>query len=97
MRCGDLVLHCPSGEIWVAAYVDGDWLAWCGWPAGEAPLRDFELYQACDDDEHVRMLRLCAASDGKRARKAQAELAALLADSRSSPFPASKRIAATTP
>jgi hypothetical protein len=36
----DHVLHGPSGETWVVAYVEGDRLAWCGWPEGEAKLAD---------------------------------------------------------
>ena len=32
---GDTVKHGPTGETWVVAYVQGDRLAWCGWPEGE--------------------------------------------------------------
>jgi hypothetical protein len=36
IRGGDHVFHRPTGETWVVAYVSGDYLAWCGWPSGEA-------------------------------------------------------------
>lgn len=76
-RAGDIVFHKPTGEEWVVAYVDGDYLAWCGWPEGEAKLADCELVRAIDDADHLRWLRDIAASDGKRARRAHAALAAL--------------------
>jgi hypothetical protein len=76
-RAGDCVFHRPTGETWVLAYVDGDYLAWCGWPAGEAKVSDCELVAQCTDEEHLRLLRSLATSvDGKRARKAQADLQA---------------------
>lgn len=74
IRCGDRVHHGPTGEDWVVAYVDGEYLAWCGWPAGEALVLDCTLIKACTDDEHLKQLRECAASSGKRARWAKAEL-----------------------
>jgi hypothetical protein len=74
MRCGDHVHHGPTGEDWVIAYVDGEYLAWCGWPEGEARVADCALIKACTDDEHLRMLQECAKSSGKRQRWAQAEL-----------------------
>lgn len=46
MRTGDHVLHKPSGETWVVAFVDGDDLAWCGWPNGLARTSDCELDSA---------------------------------------------------
>jgi hypothetical protein len=76
-RAGDRVLHRPSGETWVLAYVDGDHLAWCGWPAGEAKVSDCELVAQCSDAEHLKLLDALAASGGgKRARMAQRDLAA---------------------
>ena len=80
MRCGDHVLHRPTGETWVVAYVDGNDLAWCGWPDGLARTSDCELVKACDDAEHLRMLKQVAESKtGRRASHAQRELAALSA------------------
>lgn len=55
IRCGDHVLHVPSGEEWVVAYADYDTdrLAWAGWPDGTAPLNECERIKACSDDEHA--------------------------------------------
>lgn len=77
IRCGDHVRHIPSGQVWVVAYVDGDRLAWCGWPAGEAPLANFKRVKECSDADHRHMLKQCAASDGKRQRRAADALKAL--------------------
>lgn len=45
IRCGDTVLHRPSGEKWVVAAADPerDEIMWCGWPEGVAKLSDCEL------------------------------------------------------
>lgn len=53
-RCGDHVLHRPSGETWVVAYADPatDDLAWAGWPNGLARLSDCEIVHRCTDAEH---------------------------------------------
>lgn len=42
---GDVVRHIPSSEHWIVAYVDGDRLAWAGWPQGTLPLAEFELVE----------------------------------------------------
>lgn len=97
MRCGDHVHHGPTGEDWVVAYVDGEHLGWCGWPAGEAKVADCTLTKACSDEKHLEWLRKCAASDGKRARMAQTALAELMASTRATPFPESKIIAVSNP
>ena len=52
IRTGDTVLHKPSGEKWLVAYVQGEYLAWCGGPEGEAKLADCELGRACTDEQH---------------------------------------------
>ena len=57
MRTGDTVLHRPSGEAWLVAYVDGPDLAWFGWPEGFARVDDCELVKACSDEEHEKALR----------------------------------------
>ncbi len=74
MRCGDHVHHKPSGEDWVVAYVDGDYLCACGWPESEAKVADCALIKEASDGEHIDWLRRCAQSDGKRARMARAAL-----------------------
>lgn len=58
----DHVLHAPSGESWVVAYVRGDRLAWCGWPQGEAALADCTLLKKATDAERDKLLREMADS-----------------------------------
>lgn len=75
MRAGDHVKHLPTGEEWVVAYVDGDDLAWCGWPDGLARVSDCVLTFEVNDAGHRKWLEEIAASkSGRRARHAQAEL-----------------------
>lgn len=52
MRAGDTVFHKPSGEKWTLAYHIGEYVAWCGWPAGEAFAKDCVLIKEATDDEH---------------------------------------------
>lgn len=54
LRCGDTVIHKPSGERWSVAYADygTGYLSWCGWPDGEARIADCELRAACTDAQH---------------------------------------------
>lgn len=79
-RAGDIVHHDPTGEDWVVAYVDGESLAWCGWPAGEVRAADCWLKKSCDDAEHLDWLHQIAKSDGKRASMARRALAGLNVD-----------------
>jgi hypothetical protein len=53
-RCGDVVLYRPTGEQLLVAYVDEDTgrLAWAGYPAGLAPLRDCELLAPATEEMH---------------------------------------------
>jgi hypothetical protein len=57
VRAGDVVKHGPTGETWLVAYVQGDHMAWSGWPEGEALTSDCTLIEACDDAEHEAALR----------------------------------------
>lgn len=77
-RAGDSVLHGPSGETWVVAYVDGEYMAWCGWPEGEAQVRDCTLVTAVSDTDHIAWLVDIAKANGKRGRKARAALEAMI-------------------
>lgn len=54
IRCGDTVLHYPSGETWTVAYADyeRDALAWMGWPEGFAKITDCILLASATDAEH---------------------------------------------
>ena len=42
---GDFVLHTPSGENWVVAFVCDDFLFPCGWPLTRAKLSDCSLIE----------------------------------------------------
>lgn len=77
---GDSVRHGPTGETWVVAYVDGDNLAWVGWPEGEARLSDCTLIEKATPDERLRFLCMMAdggASADRRVRYAKRILAAM--------------------
>ena len=72
IRTGDTVFHRPSGETWLVAYVDGDRLAWCGWPEGEAQLADCELVKSCTDERHWALVEeIARGASGTRARHSQ--------------------------
>jgi hypothetical protein len=57
---GDTVKHAPTGETWVVAYVQNGRLAWCGWPEGEADLKDCALVEAATDEYRLRLLNQMA-------------------------------------
>lgn len=97
MRCGDHVHHKPTGEDWVVAYVDGEYLGMWGWPAGEAKVVDCTLTKSCTDAEHLKWLQDGAKAEGKSGRKAQEALAVLIAGSRATPLPASKIFTESNP
>ena len=79
MRAGDTVLHRPSGEFWIVAYVDGEYMSWCGWPEGEARTADCKVITPASDPVHRSWLERIADSavGGKRQRMAQRALDAL--------------------
>lgn len=75
---GDTVLHEPSGEEWLVALVDGDYLSWCGWPEGRAKLKECILLKKASKEERDKLLIEMAAiseSDHRRdyARRIVAE------------------------
>lgn len=51
-RCGDLVRHQPSGELWEVAWCEGDDIAWCGWPNGMARTADCTMHLRATDEQH---------------------------------------------
>lgn len=65
-RAGDTVHHGPTGEDWTVAYVDGDRLAWVGWPPGDAMVSDCTMVERASDEEHMRMLHALAEIRGDR-------------------------------
>jgi len=54
---GDEVLHRPTGETWLVAFVKDDRLAWCGWPMGYARLGDCQLMRKATHEERIKLLR----------------------------------------
>ena len=68
---GDVVRHRPSGEEWLVAYVDGDRLAWCGWPPGDAPLLDFELVRKATEKEYWATVHMMENSGGRKGEVAR--------------------------
>lgn len=75
---GDCVLHRPTGERWVVAYVRGDRLAWLGWPQGEAAVSDCELISRCSPEKRQKWLLDMAgmqSDDDARCRYAKHRLA----------------------
>ena len=55
-RCGDQVLHRPTGERWLVAWADPTTndIAWAGWPNGLARLSDCETIWRCTDERHAQ-------------------------------------------
>ena len=71
----DSVLHGPTGETWVVAYVEGDRLAWCGWPEGEANLADCTLTKkATPGQRDMLLLQMAACTNDRRGRYARQRL-----------------------
>ncbi len=72
----DVVTHCPSGEEWLVAYVDGDRLAWCGWPAGTAARADCVLTRKATPEQRDELLHHMASmsDDDPRRRYARRAL-----------------------
>lgn len=72
---GDRIYHKPTREEWVVAYVEGDRIAWYGWPEGTALLSDCELIRKVDPAERRRWLeQMSQSSDGPRKRYADRAL-----------------------
>lgn len=70
---GDVVFHAPSGETWTVAFVEGDRLAWCGWPEGLALLSDCTLVEKASAEQRQSILRSMAGipTNDSRQRYAQ--------------------------
>jgi hypothetical protein len=73
---GDAVKHGPSGETWVVACVDGEYLHWCGWPEGDARLSDCTLVRKASVESRRKLLEDIASmhDDCHRKRHAAATL-----------------------
>ena len=71
IRCGDTVLHRPTGETWLVAYVEDNDLSGIGWPEGIARRSDCELIERCTDEEHaywIDVFRKSRSQDSFRTR-----------------------------
>jgi hypothetical protein len=87
LRAGDHVLHYPSGETIVVAHVDseqidGELIAWVGWPLGYVKKADCALLHAATDAQHLEQLGRLADSGSEfvsdpRVDKAKEALAML--------------------
>jgi hypothetical protein len=76
-RCGDHVLHRPSGETWIVAWCEGDDLAWCGWPNGMARTADCDVTIRVTDEAHrsmVAQVASCSDSRGPRCARLYADV-----------------------
>ena len=72
---GDHVKHGPSGQTWVVAYVEGDRLAWCGWPEGEAKLADCTLTKKATPEQRDKLLlEMADCTNDRRGRYARQRL-----------------------
>jgi hypothetical protein len=69
---GDVVLHKPTGERWVVAFVSGENLSWLGWPEGFAKVSDCELLETAKPEVRQQLLERMAAMDGMDSRKTYA-------------------------
>jgi hypothetical protein len=74
---GDVVLHGPSGERWVVAFVKGTDLSWVGWPEGWAKVSDCTLIEKASRQERLRLLRQMAAMPTEQDHRARYARAAL--------------------
>lgn len=74
---GDAVVHGPTGETWLVAYVEDGQLAWCGWPEGTADVSDCTLVRKATPEQRVTLLRELGAehrTHDRRFRVARATL-----------------------
>lgn len=73
IRCGDVVLHKPTGEEWTVAFADHERgkLSACGWPAEIVPLADCDLVRACSDEEHTDLVEQFRKSSGGDFRRGE--------------------------
>lgn len=53
---GDYIIHEPSGEKWIVACVQGEYLSWMGWPEGMAKLEDCKLLEKATPEYRMNLL-----------------------------------------
>lgn len=66
MDTGDVVLHKPTGEKWVVAYVSGENLCCVGWPESFAKVADCVLVRVATTEERRKLLESMASMQGDR-------------------------------
>lgn len=57
MRAGDTFKVNGSDDVLVCAGEAGGRVAWCGWPNGDVFATACTLVEACDDAEHLQLMR----------------------------------------
>ena len=75
MKTGDTVLHRPTGETWLVAFVEDGRLCACGWPLELVPAVDCDLIKSCDAQERVKLLAEMAAMQCDDPRRSYAQRA----------------------
>jgi hypothetical protein len=68
----DTVLHRPSGEEWLVAFVENGRLCACGWPCGYVPVKDCVMVDKAPEAERLELLRNMANISGDDPRKSYA-------------------------
>jgi len=68
----DVVLHRPTNEQWVVAFVHDDHLTCCGWPESSAPISDCVLVQKATPEQRFNLIQDMAAMSGLDRRKSYA-------------------------
>jgi hypothetical protein len=76
----DHVLHKPSGETWLVAYVRGDRLVCCGWPESMVPLSDCELVKKASIFEKWKLIGEMLNTSGSRGEYALRMMAGAVHD-----------------
>lgn len=56
----DVVLHRPTGEEWLVAYVANGKVCCCGWPLSYAPVSDCDLVRKATAEERADLIRRMA-------------------------------------
>lgn len=59
-KSGDVVLYRPSGEKFVVAVTQGNYLMPCGWPETIVMISDCDLIEECSLEESLLSLRSLA-------------------------------------
>lgn len=72
---GDAVLHRPSGETWLVAYVRNGYVCCCGWPESLAKVEDCELTRKATPEKRMELLEKMKTTEGSRGAYARQRLA----------------------